>query len=120
VVKSVTVLGKCYAISDGDRQDNPICIFSANKKEFEMLESKGFKPKLNIMDNQATTHIKLSLPKMIASFSWLSRTTITSNHHINVAECAIQTFKDAFIAALATKTAIPPSNCGTSYTTNPR
>jgi hypothetical protein len=24
VVKSVTVPGKCYAISDGDRQDDPI------------------------------------------------------------------------------------------------
>jgi hypothetical protein len=24
VVKSLTVLGKCYAISDGDRQDDPI------------------------------------------------------------------------------------------------
>jgi hypothetical protein len=27
VVKSVTVPGKCYAISDGDRQDNPISIY---------------------------------------------------------------------------------------------
>ena len=27
MVKSVTVPGKCYAISDGDRQDNPISIY---------------------------------------------------------------------------------------------
>ena len=32
-------------------------IFEAYKKNFEMLESKGFKVKINIMDNQATKHI---------------------------------------------------------------
>ncbi len=32
--------------------------FEAYKKYIEELTSKGFKPKLNIMDNQATKHIK--------------------------------------------------------------
>ena len=33
-----------------------IIIFNAYKKNFDMLEKKGFKVKLNIMDNQATKH----------------------------------------------------------------
>jgi len=33
-------------------------IFVAYKKRFRELEAKGFKPKLNVMDNQATKHIK--------------------------------------------------------------
>jgi hypothetical protein len=32
-------------------------IFAAYEKWFKELESKGFKPKLNLMDNQATKHI---------------------------------------------------------------
>ena len=34
-----------------------VSIFDAYKTYFEELEKKGFKPKLNIMDNQATKHI---------------------------------------------------------------
>jgi hypothetical protein len=33
-------------------------IFNAYKTHFEMLESKGYKPKVNVMDNQATKFIK--------------------------------------------------------------
>jgi hypothetical protein len=32
-------------------------IFAVYEKRFKELESKGFKPKLNVMDNQATKHI---------------------------------------------------------------
>ncbi len=32
-------------------------IFAAYEKRFKELKSKGFKPKLNVMDNQAMTHI---------------------------------------------------------------
>jgi hypothetical protein len=35
-----------------------VSIFNAYKKYFEDLTAKGFKPKLNVMDNQATWHIK--------------------------------------------------------------
>jgi hypothetical protein len=38
-------------------------IFEAYKARFEELKSKGFKPKLNVMDNQATKHIKKFLTK---------------------------------------------------------
>jgi hypothetical protein len=33
-------------------------IYNAYKSNFEELARKGFKPKLNTMDNQATNHIK--------------------------------------------------------------
>ena len=38
-------------------------IFDAYKQRFEMLESKGFKVRMNVMDNQATKHIKKFLTK---------------------------------------------------------
>ncbi len=36
-------------------------ILDAYKKNFEYLELKGYKPKLNVMDNQATKVIKAYL-----------------------------------------------------------
>ncbi len=78
---------------------NDISIFNAyKKKEFEMLVSKGFKPKLNIMDNQGTKHIKTCLTRNDCKLQLVE----PHNHHVNVAKCAIQTFKDAYIAVLAT------------------
>jgi hypothetical protein len=73
-------------------------IFAADEKRFKELESKGFKPKLNIMDNQATKHIKQFLTKNECRLQPVE----PHNHHVNAAEHDIQTFKDAFIAALAT------------------
>ena len=35
-----------------------VTIFEAYKKKFDKLTAKGLKVKLNIMDNQATKHIK--------------------------------------------------------------
>jgi hypothetical protein len=38
-------------------------IYNAYKSNFKELARKGFKPKLNIIDNQATKHIKKILAK---------------------------------------------------------
>jgi hypothetical protein len=38
VVKSVTVTGKCYAISDGDRQDDPQKNHFEKKTESSLME----------------------------------------------------------------------------------
>ena len=62
-----------------------------------MLEAKGYKPKVNVMDNQATKYIKKFLTKKGCQLQLVE----PQNHHVNAAEQAIQTFKDAFIAALA-------------------
>ncbi len=75
-----------------------ISIFEAYKNQFENLVAKGFKPKLNVMDNQAMKHIKKFLTKNKCKVQLVE----PHNHRVNAAECAIQTFKDAFIAALAT------------------
>jgi hypothetical protein len=75
-----------------------VSIFNAYKKYFEDLTAKGFKPKLNVMDNQATWHIKKILTENDCKLQIIK----PHNHHVNAAEWAIQTFKVAFIAALAT------------------
>jgi hypothetical protein len=75
-----------------------ISIFNAYNMQFEDLTSKGFKPKINIMNNQATKHIKAFLMEQQCKLQLVK----LLNHRMNAAERAIQTFKDAFIAALAT------------------
>jgi hypothetical protein len=52
---------------------------------------------MNVMDSQATKFIKKFLTKMECGVQVVE----SHNHHINEAEQAIQTIKDAFIAALA-------------------
>jgi hypothetical protein len=68
------------------------------KKQFGELTKKGFKPKLNIMDNQATKYIKQFLDRNKCKLQLVE----PHNHHVNAAEQAIQMFKDAFNATLAT------------------
>ena len=73
-------------------------IFQAYKAIFNDLTEKGFKPKLNVMDNQATKYIRKFLTEEECKLQLVE----PHNHRVNAAERAIQTFKDAFIAALAT------------------
>jgi hypothetical protein len=51
------------------------------------------------MDNQAIKHIKTSF---LAKNDCMLQLVEPHNHHVNAAERFFQTFKDAFIAALAT------------------
>ncbi len=74
-----------------------VSIFNAYKKYFEELTEKGFKPKLNVMDKQATKHIK----KFLTENDCKLQVVEPHNHRMNGAERAIQTFNAAFIAALA-------------------
>jgi hypothetical protein len=62
-----------------------------------MLEAKGYKPKMTVMDNQATKYIKQFLTKKECTLQVVE----PHNHRVNAAEKSIQTFKDAFITALA-------------------
>jgi hypothetical protein len=75
-----------------------VSIYNAYKTQFELLTYKVLKPKLNIMGNQATKHIKTFLTK----FDCRLHLVEPHNHCINAAEHAIHTFKDAFIAVSAT------------------
>ncbi len=73
-------------------------IFEVYKIAFDELAAKGFKPKLNIMDNQATKYIKKIFTKKECKLQLVE----PHNHRVNTAKRSIQTFKDAFIATLAT------------------
>lgn len=73
-------------------------IYEAYKKNFEMLEKKGFKVKLNVMDNQATKNIM----KFLDEKGCKTQLVEPHNKRLNAAERAIQTWKDALISVLAT------------------
>jgi len=73
-------------------------IFEAYKKNFEMLEKKGFSVKLNVMDNQATKNIMKFLDEKDCKVQLVE----PHNKRLNAAERAIQTWKDALISVLAT------------------
>jgi hypothetical protein len=64
-------------------------IYNAYKSNFKELTKKGFKPKLNVMDNQATKHIK----KIITKEECKLQLVEPHNHCVNAAKWAIQTFK---------------------------
>ena len=53
---------------------------------------------MNVMDNQATKYIKKFLTKKECKLQVVE----PHNYHVNAAERAIQTFKDAFVVTLAT------------------
>jgi hypothetical protein len=73
-------------------------ILEAYSKIFGYLVSKGkeFKPKVNIMDNQATKAIKTYLTPQQVTLQLVE----PHNHRVNAAEQAIQTFKNRLIGTL--------------------
>ncbi len=73
-------------------------ILAAYAKNFEYLDSKGYTPKINVMDNQATKVIKAYLKPQDVTLQLVE----PHNHCINTAEHAIQTFKNRFIGAIGT------------------
>jgi hypothetical protein len=73
-------------------------IFAAYKTQFEFLENKGHKIKLNVMDNQCSKQIEKFLTANYCNLLLVE----PHNHHVNAAKCAIQMFKDHFISAFAT------------------
>jgi hypothetical protein len=75
-----------------------VSIFDAYKEQFDVLTAKGLKPKINIMDNQATKHIKTFLTEQQCKMQLVE----PHNHQMNAAKCTIQIYKDAFIAARTT------------------
>ena len=60
-------------------------IFNTYNMQFDALTSKGFKPKINIMDNQATKHINTFLTKQQCKLQLVK----PHNHWLNAAERAI-------------------------------
>lgn len=87
---------KCYPHHAHCRVDD-VSKFKDYKQYFEELQQKGFKLKLNIMDNQATKHIKKFLTKNNCRLQIVE----PHNHRVNATKRAIHTFKVAFITTLA-------------------
>jgi hypothetical protein len=82
-------------------------IFEAYKKQLDELTKKGFKPKLNVMDNQATKYIKQFLDRNECKLQLVE----PHNHHVNVAERAIQMLTHS-LPPLLPQIATFPSNYG--------
>ena len=68
------------------------------KEVYEYLESKGFKPKFHVTDNECSQRIKRYLQSQGATHQAVP----ADAHGANAAERAVQTFKNHFIAGLAT------------------
>ena len=64
---------------------------------YEYLEERGFKPKLNVTDNECSKAVKKYMKKHDVRWQLVE----PNNHRVNAAERAIQTFKNHFIAGLA-------------------
>jgi hypothetical protein len=71
-------------------------ILEAFDQVFQQLKEKGYKPSFNVTDNQAATPIKAYLKKEETKYQFVE----PSNHRVNAAERAIQTFKNHFISGL--------------------
>ena len=65
---------------------------------YEELELKGFKPKLHILDNEASASLKRQITKAKTNYQLVE----PHNHRVLAAERCIRTFKNHFIAGLAT------------------
>jgi hypothetical protein len=72
-------------------------ILAAYAKNCEYLVSKGYTPKINVMDKQATKVTRAYLKPQDVSLQLLHH-----NHRFNAVEHAIQTIKNRFIGALGT------------------
>ncbi|KAL7475711.1 hypothetical protein ACHAW6_001620, partial [Cyclotella cf. meneghiniana] len=73
-------------------------IVDAFNNIFSHLKSKGFKPKLNVLDNEASAAITEYLCNNDIKWQFIP----PNEHHVNAAERAIQTFKNHFISGSCT------------------
>ena len=74
------------------------CMVEAYRSIYEYLTDRGFKPKVKVMDNECSKAVKA----YILSQNVALQLAESDNHRANAAERAIQTFKNHFIAGLAT------------------
>ena len=65
---------------------------------YDYLSARNCKPRLNIMDNEASQAVRRYILSTGATYQLVE----PYNHRVNAAERAIRTFKDHFVAGLAT------------------
>jgi hypothetical protein len=73
-------------------------IVAAFEDVFGYLEDKGFKPRFNVLDNEASSAITKYLNTEGIKWQFVP----PNEHRVNAAERAIQTFKNHFVAGLCT------------------
>ena len=73
-------------------------MITAWQKCYDTLTSRGIKPKLHVLDNELSDDMRQAIQ---ATDTAIQRVP-PHNHRRNAAERAIQTFKNHFIAGLAT------------------
>ena len=64
---------------------------------YQYLADRNCKPRLNIMDNEASAAVKWVIQQATSSYQLVE----PNDHRLNAAERAISTFKNHFIAGLA-------------------
>ena len=74
------------------------CMVQAYSDIYEELAKKGCKPKLNITDNECSRAVQTFIESQDVAWQLVE----PDNHRVNATERAIQTFKNHFIAGLAT------------------
>ena len=67
------------------------------KEMYNFLKKRNCKPKLNIMDNEASRAVKNFITNENTKYQLVE----PNNHRVNAAERAIRTFKNHFIAGLS-------------------
>ena len=89
-------LNYIFAIPMANLTDD--AIIAAFEDVFGQLKKKGYAPRFNVTDNQAAAAIKKFLTKEECKWQFVE----PSNHRVNAAERAIQTYKNHFISGLCT------------------
>ena len=71
-------------------------LVNAYQKLVDRLKARGFHPKLHILDNEKSSELEAAIVKNDMTFQYVT----PNDHRRNIAEKAIQVFKDHFIAVL--------------------
>ena len=93
----------CYAYGPNAILVHPMktrsdeCFVAAYEEMYEYLESRGFKPKLNVTDNECSKAVQRYIKSQNVEWQLVE----PDNHRVNAAERAIQIFKNHFLAGLA-------------------
>ena len=103
-VRNMQYIFVCYAYKPNAILVRPMktrsdaCMVGAYQEIYEYLESVGHKPSLNVTDNEASKAVQNYIKSKDVDWQLVE----PDNHRVNAAERAIQTFKNHFLAGLAT------------------
>ena len=103
-VQSMQYIFVCYAYEPNSilvrhMKDRSNKSFLASYKDvYEYLEGRGYKPTLNVTDNEFSKAVQNYVSSQDVNWKLVE----TDNHQVNAAERAIQTFKNNFISGLCT------------------